>query len=121
MQNLTVENVGKGHLLSDANRDINKAVEDCLARPMLKKARKVTVEIQITPEWDAQTETVTPLIECSSRIAMPAVMMKQYGVVENGLVQVAEVQSDQTPSAIRQGDLEEGELERKRKAVNNGE
>lgn len=55
VQNLSMENLGDiddGSVAVAINQALRAAVNDCQDRPSLKKARKITLEISITPVMD---------------------------------------------------------------------
>jgi len=66
-----LDQIDLGSLLERADQELQKICEDVARRPTLDKARSVTIEVRITPRYDAQTRKNFPDIDWSVKHAMP--------------------------------------------------
>ncbi|AWT34562.1 hypothetical protein DM785_02595 [Deinococcus actinosclerus] len=70
-------NLGSLHTLSEGgfgikvDRDIEQAIKDCEDRPGLKTARKVVIELTITPEGEGGLSDTTMTVTATSKLSVP--------------------------------------------------
>lgn len=94
----TIDQIGRGDLMKRANDALTRIAKDVYERPDVKKARSVTIQIEVKPDDSDQPEIVSKV---SLKIPPQKVLMTR-GVMRNGKVMVNKFHDD-----VRQTDVTE--------------
>lgn len=84
---LTIQNLGMGKFIAQANEGLARICEDVMTRPRNDKPRKLVIEIEVTPDNDDELEMNLPDMTYSIRWALPGVK----GVAGKGIVQDGQI------------------------------
>jgi len=92
--NIGLANLGND-LLTGANRALDDICKDVVNRHRITKARVLTIKVAITPAYNGETGTHTPLVEFGIETKLPGVTgQPAVGYVEDGVVKVSEFDDD---------------------------
>jgi hypothetical protein len=79
---ITIENIGMGKLLEKANDGLQRIAQDAIGRCKNGKPRKLTIEIEISPNADDESEVNMPDIGWEVKWSLPG----EKGMTARGIV-----------------------------------
>lgn len=90
LEPLTIDNLGEGTAAYNFNQAIREAIEDIVKRPSVKRARSITLTMELSPEPSLDDTGFVPTWVWKIQTTTPGVKgTQQYGMLENGVAMTA--------------------------------